>query len=327
MMADEIVLRGGSLSRTTVVESKRRHVVRKAVSRTQNREYGYYRWYSQMKRIQRYNALFPGLFPELIDVGTQAGGGEAYFDIAYLADAIDVKTYLFAHSPSRAEVEILHEQLWRAMTRMHSQQLHASPSALPLYFAEEVDQKLADAMADGSFSAYARQETVVYHDKPCRSLIHELDRYRHAFSTCAVRSECFTHGNITLENILYRPSTHEIAFIDPYDENVLDCVENEYSQILQCCKNWYGVINDSEVTVTGNRASSALVPPAALLHFDELFRRALDKTCTPEQRRVVAMFEISQFVRMLPFKVAAGHVDKAKYFYTLASVLLSDLHP
>jgi hypothetical protein len=324
-MTDDIVLKGGSLSRTVITESNGRRVVRKSVSRTQNREYGYYRWYSQMKRLQRYNALFPGLFPDLVNVGTLEKGGDAYFDIAYLADAIDVKTYLIGHAPAPADVEALHEELWRAMARMHSRELFAPKNSLPLYFAEEVDQKLSDALANEAFRTYARQETLIYQGKPCRSLIHDLERYRQAFTGCTVQAECFTHGNITLENILYRPAAREIAFIDPYDENVLDCVENEYSQVLQCSKDLYGLINDSDaVSVVGNQARFNLPAPPALLQFDGLFRQALARRCPPPQQRAVALFEISQFVRMLPFKVAAGHVEKAKFFYTLASHLLSE---
>ena len=37
-------------------------------------------------------------------------------------------------------------------------------------------------------------------------------------------SETFTHGNITLENLLYIPDESKFIFIDPYEENIIDSV-------------------------------------------------------------------------------------------------------
>ena len=38
---------------------------------------------------------------------------------------------------------------------------------------------------------------------------------------------------------------------------------------------------------------------------------------------IVDVFEATQFIRMLPFKVLAGEIDKAKFFYVHACYLLS----
>jgi hypothetical protein len=68
-MMKKISLKGGSLSRTSLIIENKKKFVRKEVSLKLNREYGYQRWYSQLKRIHRYNKIFPKLFPELIDFG------------------------------------------------------------------------------------------------------------------------------------------------------------------------------------------------------------------------------------------------------------------
>jgi hypothetical protein len=52
-------LKGGSLSSTFLIKEKNRKKIRKQVSLTKNREYGFVRWYSQLKKIQKYNKLFP----------------------------------------------------------------------------------------------------------------------------------------------------------------------------------------------------------------------------------------------------------------------------
>ena len=53
-----VKLKGGSLSSTYLMENEKGKFVRKMVSTKENREYGYMRWYSQMKKIQRYNTDF-----------------------------------------------------------------------------------------------------------------------------------------------------------------------------------------------------------------------------------------------------------------------------
>jgi len=80
--------KGGSLSSTSLMESNDgEFFVRKTVSVLHNREYGFQRCYSQMKRIQRYSVLFPGLSPTLLDNGLDKDS--AYFDIEYFPNAVN----------------------------------------------------------------------------------------------------------------------------------------------------------------------------------------------------------------------------------------------
>ena len=46
--------KGGSLSSTLLMQDNKDMFVRKTVSLVENREYGYQRWYSQLKKLQRY---------------------------------------------------------------------------------------------------------------------------------------------------------------------------------------------------------------------------------------------------------------------------------
>ena len=49
------LLKGGSLAGTYVITTSSGQYVRKEISLVENREYGYQRWYSQLKRLQRYH--------------------------------------------------------------------------------------------------------------------------------------------------------------------------------------------------------------------------------------------------------------------------------
>ena len=58
--------------------------------------------------------------------------------------------------------------------------------------------------------------------------------------------------------------------------------------------------------------------PEPLEYFNQLFESTIKK----EDKMLIDVLEATQFIRMLPFKCAAGHVSHAKYFYLVACKLL-----
>ena len=78
-----IKLKGGSLSAT--YHHVDENIIRKEVSLKTNREYGFVRWYSQLKKLQKYNTIYPDLFPKVLNVSHK--DNYAYFDIEYFPDA------------------------------------------------------------------------------------------------------------------------------------------------------------------------------------------------------------------------------------------------
>lgn len=323
-LESETILKGGSLNRTTLRRyDDGKSVVRKSISRTSDREYGFVRWYSQLKRLQRYDTIFPGLFPRLIGVGSEKA--VAFFDIEYIDGAIDAKCWL-SESPSNEDILRFHDGLWCAMDKMHNHSsFNTYDGSLGLYFEEEIIQRLNDASEHESFKRFCENDYIVVDGKQCKSLQQNFDWLRNTFNRIQLNRECYTHGNVTLENILYLPSTGRIIFIDPYEENVIDCREAEYSQILQCSNHCYGFINDHKVTVRDNVVAFEGQVPSAFRWFNERFLIALRERLPPERILTVKLLEASQFTRMLPFKVLAGHLDKAMYFYGVASWLVESI--
>lgn len=320
----EITLKGGSLNKTSLrTYGDGRKVVRKSVSRTADREYGFVRWHSQYKRQQRYNALFPGLFPALLQCGAE--GDAAFIEMEYVEGSVDLKTYL-QRDLAASDLETVNTRLWSALDQLHdAAELRTFPSSLSLYFEEEVVQRLEDAYASAEFRQFAESDDLVLNERKVTPLIKNLDWLQDRFARMQSSGECYTHGNVTLENVLYVPESGQIVFVDPYEENVVDCREAEYSQVLQCSNAMYGFVNDRDVTVTGNTARFDLPYPRSLLSFNQIFTRDLRRKLDDEQFLLVKLLEASQFVRMLPFKVAADQVVKAKYFYCVASELVSAL--
>ena len=114
-----------------------------------------------------------------------------------------------------------------------------------------------------------------------------------------------------------------IVFIDPYDENYVDSKHNEYSQILQSSNSWYELFNDGYPGIDGACVDLKIQVPDGLKMFNDMFTNFLKERCTEREIRLIRFFEISQFTRMLPFKMA---IDKPKmfFFYALASKLFQE---
>ena len=146
-----IKLKGGSLNSTSLHINGDEKFVRKLISTTANREYGYVRWYSQLKKLQRFNELIPGCVPKVYDAGITEEG--AYFDIEYI-DAKDIKTLFKENALSRYQTEKMHKSLWFAFDRLHCHEYAPNSNSLKLYFHEEVLQKLIDARQFEEFEKF-----------------------------------------------------------------------------------------------------------------------------------------------------------------------------
>lgn len=275
-------LKGGSLSGTYLIQEATDYV-RKECSIVDNREYGYMRWYSQLKRLQRYNRLFPGLFPQVYGYGLD--GITAYYDMEVVQG---VNGYEFlCEAKTGKPIRVFFEKLMLAMSKMHST-MWKSPHKPDLYIQEEVRNKLMDYGVWGTFEF--------------EEFKHELQHYY------SETHECFTHGNLTLENVMYDEKTETVTFIDPYEENVIDSRLCDYSQILQSCHSHYEHHNSGTMDPV----------PTGLEYFYTLFHDKIYSNLSEKRKRVVDLLEISQFIRMLPFKKQAGHIAQADFFYNHA---------
>lgn len=315
-------LRGGSLNSTCLHETVSTSFVRKLISTDKNREYGYVRWYSQLKKLQRYSEMFPGLVPEVIDAGVSDQG--AYFDIEYIKDSKDIKTLFINGELAVGQVDEMHKALWYAFDVMHGTTYKHNASSLQLYFAEEVEQKLNDARQFPEFESFYQLDNYIYQGTPVRGIKGMYSEFRDLFNQ-KIDSECYVHGNPTLENILYNPVTKHITFIDLYEEGIVDSKFMDYSQVLQCSNSYYGIFNDSQKIVQGNSVSCGALVPIDMQYFNRMFIREIKERYGNEKLNLVKLFEATQFFRMLPFKCHTGNIDAAKFFYVHACTLVNKL--
>lgn len=316
-----VTLKGGSLNSTSLHIDGNRKFVRKIISRDANREYGYVRWYSQLKKLQRYNSLFPECVPKLYDAGTTDSG--AYFDIEYIPGK-DIKTWLKEESLSPSQILTMHKALWSSFDRLHNHTYDPMPSSLMLYFEEEVSQKLSDARQFGEFDQFYHVDSFVHLGQTVSGMRHKFEQFRSLFKR-NITTESYVHGNPTLENIMYDPSTNKITFIDLYEEGIVDSKFMDISQVLQCSNSYYGILNDSRIVVSENNTASSAVVPKSLTYFNQLFNAEMANRYTTDEIALINLFEATQFFRMLPFKCHAGNIDAAKFFYAHACSLVNKL--
>ncbi len=312
-------LKGGSLSGTyDCVGEDGSRFVRKEVSLSKNREYGFQRWYSQLKRMQRYSVLFPGYFPPLLRYGRD--GELAYFDMDYIAHAVTVHDYLVS-SPSPSDIDVMFDELVRMTDDMYRTEIASSPLPMDLYVYEEIEQKMLACRGNARFDAIAAFPTVELNGARCAGLAHVLPKLRELARATYTRStESFSHGNLTLENILYVPNKSRIVMIDPYEENVIDSALADYSQILQSCDGRYELYNAATPSIHADRIECRIPQAAGLDYFRDKFFAFLDTRLTRDERLCVRLLEVSQFARMLPFKQEIAE-DKMVFFYGLGSWL------
>ena len=314
-----IPLKGGSLSQT--YRLPQHDLVCKEIVRDKNREYGFVRWYSQLKKLQRYNTQYPNLFPKVI--GVNVDDNKATFKIEYMKGFRDIKTILANDTLTDEQIFRISQAVWKGFEQLHSVTHDPIPGAGKLYFEEEVWQKLKDALVIPEFANFHAHGTYEYNGKIVQGIgayVHEMENF---FSELTLVQEENIHGNPTLENILYSFEEDRVVFIDVYDESMIDSRFLDYAQVLQCSRSHYGFINDNIVDIGGVSVTHRLQIPKNFETFNSHFESGIVE---PRTKEIVDVFEATQFIRMLPFKVLAGNIDsmkKAKFFYVHACYLLS----
>jgi hypothetical protein len=310
---------GGSLSSTTLhKDGEGKYFVRKSVSLKEHREYGFQRWYSQLKKIQRLNHMFPHLFPEILCFGVD--NNHAFFDMPYYKDMMNAYTFVKKADPE--QIDTFFYYLIKNMNKLYSISFLSVSNAIHLYLKEEIEQKIKEATKNNSFKKFLKYKTIIFNDSEIPSFISQLDNYKHRFKQYYREdTETYTHGNITLENILYNPKNQRILFIDLYEENIVDTPLAEYSQLLQSSNSKYELYNDKTPTINKNKVTCNISYNHGLDYFNKILINYLNRTYSKDQIICIKLFEVSQFIRMLAFK-SKFNTKKTIFFYSLASYLL-----
>jgi hypothetical protein len=313
------ILKGGSLSQTSLHTNGKKKFVRKEIATKENREYGFVRWYSQLKKLQRFGNT--EVFPKVLNVSVT--DNTAYFDLEFLEGYKDIKTIFTQQTLSTIDFDNINEALLLSFSKIHDNNSYVSnKGSAALYFKEEVLQRLEDAIKVKEFSEFFNLGTYQYNGTIVHGLTNYLNEMKNFFDELQFISEQDIHGNPTLENIMYSFDENRVIFVDPYEESILDTRFLDYSQVFQCSRSCYGYINDRYITVNGTYISHNLIIPDNFKTFNKVFESNFGEARLKE---IMNVLEATQFIRMLPFKCLSGNIDKAKYFYVHACYLLNKI--
>jgi hypothetical protein len=295
-------LKGGSFSATKVVEfadSERR--VRKFVASRENREYGLMRWQSQVRRMQHLRTILPDNTPPILKMGVS--DKDFYYDIPYYESSQNLFEYLSEHG--KPEAVTLFDEI-KNLISTYSQTMYGEViGSFSVFFSEEVmgrltniDTELEMTCTKGAIS----REEFLYVQRQISRVTPLFDKIM--FETDSVPIvESLTHGNLTLENMLYNYNTKSIILIDPYSETYSESVLGDLSQLMQSSVGLYeeivsggesGVIDFFEVSINPIKTG--------VYYFGQCLKRYVAQLSLEEQK-IVRLFHASQFVRMFPFKI------------------------
>ena len=257
-------LKGGSLSTTELHEIDGVRYIKKRINLVKEREYGFVRWYSQLKKIQRYSVQFPNICPKIIDVSYETN--DAILTLEYMEGFRDIKTILSEDKLNEEQIIKIVDAVWSAFDILHSKKYPPIAGAPMLYYKEEVRQKLDDALHDHQFLEFFKNSVYEYNGQITHGIFSYINELENIFSELELPTEENIHGNPTLENMLYSFEEDRVVFIDLYEESIIDSKFLDYAQVLQCSRSYYGYINDRDVVVKQSSVSHNLKPPILRLN-------------------------------------------------------------
>ena len=315
------IYKGGSLSSTKLIEHPELGmVVIKEVSTEKNREYGFVRFNSQIKRHQFLFSKDKSLYPRIIKVGIDNTKQKAFCIYEFKENYIPLIEYLNNHNLIKKDVVQTAINTKSALDKIHSikSNFEDPDGTLNYYVEEEMIRPLNTYKAILNENELTFQkEKVLNTSKLIEKIKIRLEKIK------TLPDSCFIHGNSTLENILIDPKTLKVCFIDLYDETYFNSAISDFSQILQCSKYFYGLKMRAPTENQSNEKRlnfSFMKGPKNVVIFNNIFEKLIinekiDKT-------LFSLMCASQFTRLLPFRIKSKDFHNAKYFYSLASHIL-----
>jgi hypothetical protein len=301
-------LKGGSLSRTVVIEVDGNKFVRKFISRDINREYGLVRWQSQIRKLQiMTQAIGSANVPKILSLGFQ--DDSYYYDIEYLENSKNVLEYLLEPNEN-VNASIVFDNLFAVIESYKQISFGPVKGSFSLYMQEEIVSVLKRVLTDSGVKSLSYKEFNGV--KELCSEAFELIESNAGYLNEIELVETLTHGNLTLENTMIDKSGR-IKLIDLYAETYCESWLGDISQIMQSCIGNYELINDlDESAFNCLFTEMSIATNASYEEFKQLLNKFITKL-SHDDKIVLEVFYASQFIRMFPFKIDKTP-RKALYF-------------
>lgn len=314
--------KGGSLSSTTLIEHPLfGKVVCKEVSTEKNREYGFVRFNSQIKRHLLLSSIEKSLYPKILQVGINNKLQKAFCIYEFKENFIPLIDFLNSRDLNDKQVEnaVINTKL--SLDKIHNfkSNFNDPPGTLNYYVEEEMIRPLI------TYKAILDQDKLIFENRDVTKTEIFIEKIRNKLEKIKDSPKTtYVHGNSTLENILINPLTLNICFIDVYDETYLNSPVSDYSQILQCSKYFYGLkMREPKIEnqITNLFNFKLVKGPYNLTLFNKFFEKLIFHEMISEH--LISLMCASQFTRLLPFRIQSGDLYNAKYFFSLADYIIS----
>jgi len=290
-------LKGGSLSKTQVIQSERGFFVRKKISISREREYGLVRWQSQIRKLQTlYNYLPDNTLP-IINMGCE--NDSYFFDIPYLQNSDN----LYEALKKGISPKLITKKVLDIIKLMTQKKYISNKGSLQVYIIEEIKRPILKALDANELNKLklSEKEKNILQQKLINSL-KKVDLLIDKFKETEL-FECLTHGNFTLENALWNYEKENIILIDPYGETYCETILGDISQLLQSSESGYEFISQ----LADNENFDIIEYPAPRIpNFLKVFSKELIVGIENEAwylKDITLLLHASQFTRMFPFKL------------------------
>lgn len=310
-------LKGGSFSKTVVIEENGSKFVRKFISRNINREYGLVRWQSQIRKLQIMNeAIGSTNVPKILSMGFQ--DDNYYYDIEYLENSKNLLDYLLEPYAS-VDVDTAFDNLFNIIESYKKTSFGSVKGSFSLYIQEEIVSVLKRVLSNSSVKSLSEKELDQLGSLCAEAF--ELIESNTDYLNKIELIETLTHGNLTLENTMIDTSG-QIRLIDLYAETYCESWLGDVSQIMQSCIGNYELINDLDENAFNCLFTEKTIPTnASYEEFQYRLHKFISKL-SHDEKIVLDVFYASQFIRMFPFKIDKTP-RKAFYFIIKGLTILN----
>ena len=301
-------LRGGSLSNTSLISVKGRLMVRKTCAKEVSREYGLVRWHSQIRKLEILKYLLPNHVPELLELGELPE--DYFFSLEYVPNSLDTYAALL----QGLDESLLVEKIIELLSLFAQRSFPRPPGALVVYLSEEVVRPLIQARRfleerDDFFSSATRAELMCLIERSFEAVNRLRLKYR---NRCTYAS--LSHGNMTLENLVWDPLKERLLVIDPYGETYVESVLGDVSQLFQSTLSGYEQVDREPLFLDEQLGYPFQIIDKRLISLGEALKKNLSTTGWYDAD-ICDILHASQFIRMFPFKSGKS---PAKAFMFLA---------
>ena len=325
------MFKGGSLSKTILVEKSGKLFVRRVVSKENSLLPKYSKLKKQFYDMERLSKLCKEIFPELY--GQAENHFEYYYDMEFLADY-----NLLMNCPNSTKlqaIKLLLNKMKEKIYKPGSYILGSGIDWMEKHFSEKIYPKLKEEKLTPKLFYLVNSDKVIIDGKQYSGLFHLLKKSLEQPYINLLKPSylCPVHGDLTFENILYRDNYYDLA-ANSYKNSIklidTDCIDfidppeidlgKMFQSIISQYESWSSksepliAINNKEVNLKFVPDKDLLKDLSNYVSFWEDIINGSAKEVEIKGRFYMAL----HLIRMIPFRMS---VSEDQAIFALASAI------